>query len=272
MYNNNNRNPPNNPNYSNNNSNSNNPNDIKKTLNDARHITNAANTYLSSINPNPNESPENPPSSQQAKEAKSYLLHTIAEKNKNNPNNKNDSDSDMSIEENNYQEDSDDEGIYTLEYLSNHIDRYSKKVEKYDAEVKKNLQLSKKYPNKKEEYKDEAVRALKKKKFYGKCLERTEKRKLKLDLKNLDKEFEAQKKELKKLTHDFKKKVALVTRGEEINEEGVESGDDVNEVLEEVDMDDKTLNEEYLRIICRPEVMQANENLNLFKFIFQEDQ
>ena len=102
--------------------------------------------------------------------------------------------------------------------------------------VKKYLLLSKKYPNKKDEYKDEAVRALKKKKFYSKALERYENRKLKLELKSLDKEYKLQKKELKKLTRDLKKKVKLVTMGQgyDENDEGGDSGssDEDNESLD----------------------------------------
>ena len=58
-----------------------------------------------------------------------------------------------------------------------------KKVIKFNELVKKNLLLSKKYQNKKDEYKDEAIRALKKKKFYSKALERYENKKLKLEWK-----------------------------------------------------------------------------------------
>lgn len=248
-----------------------NPKEIHNTLNEARNLTKAANTYINSISPINNN---NIIDSQKSEEIKDLIYQkTPKNPNKSKEPNKNNSteSSEDEDEKNQPLEDSEDEGIYTIEYLSYHIDRYSKKVEKYDNEVKKNLLLSKKYPSKKDEYKDEAVRALKKKKFYGKCLERNEKRKLKLDLKNLDKEFEIQKKELKKLTHDFKKKVALVTKGEEIDEEREDIGDDVNGILDQVDIDEKILNEEYLKIICRPEVLQINENLNLFKFVFQED-
>lgn len=270
----------NNYNINNNNNNYSNPKEnrkeIKQTLNEAKKITKNANIYMSSIAGI--ASPySNPTSSPQYKASKEYLLHTINSKNINNPSTIKEEDKepkDNSIEEENEDndEEEEEEGIYTLDYINKQIDRYTKKQEKFDKEVKKNLALSKQYPNKKDEYKDEAVRALKKKKFYAKALERYENRKLKLDLKNLDKEFEAQKKELKKLTRDFKKKVALVTRGEDYDDNNEdEVGDDVNEILDQVDIDEKTLNEQYENIICRPEVKEANKNLNLFKFIFQEE-
>ena len=79
--------------------------------------------------------------------------------------------------------------------------------------------MSKQHPEKKDEYKTEAIRALKKKKFYSKALERYENKKLKLEIKNLDKEYKIQKKELKKLTRKLKKKVRMVTMGEEYDDE-----------------------------------------------------
>ena len=172
--------------------------------------------------------------------------------------------------------DEDDEGIFTYEYVTSNIDRYQKKVTKFDDLVKKNLLLSKKYPNKRDEYKDEAIRALKKKKFYSKALERYENRKLKLELKSLDREYNLQKKELKKLTKELKKKVRFVTMGQDYdeNENMDDSGSDDEDndaIFAQIDLDEKTLNEQYEQIICMPEVKKASENLNLFKFIFQEE-
>ena len=172
--------------------------------------------------------------------------------------------------------DEDDEGIFTYEYVTSHIDRYQKKVTKFDDLVKKNLLLSKKYPNKRDEYKDEAIRALKKKKFYSKALERYENRKLKLELKSLDREYNLQKKELKKLTKELKKKVRFVTMGQDYDEnenmdDSGSSDEDNDAIFAQIDLDEKTLNEQYEQIICMPEVKKASENLNLFKFIFQEE-
>ena len=180
------------------------------------------------------------------------------------------------IEEEKKNIDEDDEGIFTYEYVTSNIDRYQKKVTKFDELVKKNLLLSKKYPNKKDEYKDEAIRALKKKKFYSKALERYENRKLKLELKSLDREYNLQKKEFKKLTRELKKKVKLVTMGQEYdeNDNGGDSGssdEDNDAIFAQIDVDENTLNEQYDQIIAMPEIKKASENLNLFKFIFQEE-
>ena len=188
---------------------------------------------------------------------------------------KEESDEDEEEEKNNIDDD-DDEGIYTYEYVTSNIDRYQKKVTKFDELVKKNLLLSKKHPNKKDEYKDEAIRALKKKKFYSKALERYENRKLKLELKSLDKEYKLQKKELKKMTRDLKKKVKLISMGQDYNEDdgGDDSGssdEDNDAIFAQIDLDENTLNNQYEQIISLPEIKKASENLNLFKFIFQEE-
>jgi hypothetical protein len=173
--------------------------------------------------------------------------------------------------------DDDDEGIFTMEYVTTHIERYQKNVKKFDDLVKKNLLLSKKHPNRKDEYKDEAIRALKKKKFYSKALERYENKKLKLELKSLDREYQMQKKELKKLTKDLKRKVRLVTMGGHYDDDdigGDDSGSDEEDndaMFAQIDLDDNALNQQYEQIIAMPEVKNACDNLNLFKFIFQED-
>ena len=159
--------------------------------------------------------------------------------------------------------------------MTSHIDRYQKKVTKFDDLVKKNLLLSKKYPNKKDEYKDEAIRALKKKKFYTKALQRYEDKKVKLEIKTLDKEYKMQKKELKKLTKKLKRKVRMVTMGEEYDEDDDDDGEDSEEendvAFSQIDLDDKTLEEQYEQITNAPEIKEASQNLNLFKFIFQEE-
>jgi hypothetical protein len=161
-----------------------------------------------------------------------------------------------------------------MEYITKNIERYQKQVSKFDELVRKNLLLSKKHPEKKDEYKTEAIRALKKKKFYSKCLERYEDKKCKLEIKNLDKEYKMQKKELRKLTKKLKKRVRMVTMGEEYDDEGEDSenSDEDNDIVfSQIDLDDKALEEQYEQIINQPEIKNANENLNLFKFIFQEE-
>ena len=97
---------------------------------------------------------------------------------------------------------------------------------------------------------------------------------MKLEIKNLDKEYKMQKKELKKLTRKLKKKVRMVTMGEEYDDEGEDSenSDEDNDVIfSQIDLDDNTLDEQYEQIINNPEIKTASENLNLFKFIFQEE-
>ena len=189
---------------------------------------------------------------------------------------KEESDEELDEEDQNNADEDDDEGIFTLEYVTKHIDRYQKKVSKFDQQVKKYLLLSKKHPNKKDEYKDEAIRALKKKKFYSKALERYEQRKYKLEMKSLDREYKQQKKEYKKLTRELKRKVRLVTMGQDYDEndadDGSGSSDEDNEtIFAQIDLDENTLNQNYEQIISMPEIKKASENLNLFKFIFQEE-
>ena len=161
-----------------------------------------------------------------------------------------------------------------MEYISRNIERYQKFVARFDEQVRKNLLLSKQHPEKKDEYKTEAIRALKKKKFYTKALERYEDKKLKLEIKNLDKEYKLQKKELKKLTKKLKRKVRMVTMGEDYDDEGENSEDSDEEndaIFSQIDLDDKALEEQYEQIINAPEIKDASHNLNLFKFIFQEE-
>ena len=162
-----------------------------------------------------------------------------------------------------------------MEYITRNIERYQKFVTRFDEQVRKNLLLSKQHPEKKDEYKTEAIRALKKKKFYSKALERYENKKLKLEIKNLDKEYKIQKKELKKLTRKLKKKVRMVTMGEEYDDEEGENSENSEEendaVFSQIDLNDKDLEEQYENIINIPEIKDASQNLNLFKFIFQEE-
>ena len=120
---------------------------------------------------------------------------------------------------------------------------------------------------------------MKKKKFYSKALDRYENRKLKMDLKSLDKEYQIQKKELKKLTREFKKKVRLISLNKNLDENDEDEGgddsgssDEDNEaIFAQIDIDEKTLNNQYEQIIAMPEIKNASQNLNLFKFIFQEE-
>ena len=240
---------------------------IKETLAKSKTLTKSANIFMQQNHLNVDKGNNLP-------------QKNIFRKNSNDINKKNqikeESDEELDEDEQNNADEDDDEGIFTLEYVTKHIDRYQKKVSKFDQQVKKYLLLSKKHPNKKDEYKDEAIRALKKKKFYNKALERYEQRKYKLEMKNLDKEYKQQKKEYKKLTRELKRKVRLVTMGQDYDEndadDGSGSSDEDNEAMfAQIDLDENTLNQNYEQIISMPEIKKASENLNLFKFIFQEE-
>ena len=52
-----------------------------------------------------------------------------------------------------------------MEYVTKNIERYEKQISRFDAQVKKYLSLLKNHPEKKDEYKTEAIRALKKRNF-----------------------------------------------------------------------------------------------------------
>ena len=74
----------------------------------------------------------------------------------------------------------------------------------------------------------------------------------------------------------MKKKVRMVTMGQDYddNEPGDNSGDsdeDNEAMFAQIDIDENTLNQQYEQIISFPDVKNASENLNLFKFVFQEE-
>ena len=240
---------------------------IKETLAKSKTLTKSANIFMQQNHLNVDNG-NNPPQKKMFRKNS----NDITKKNQI----KEESDEELDEEDQNNADEDDDEGIFTLEYVTKHIDRYQKKVSKFDQQVKKYLLLSKKHPNKKDEYKDEAIRALKKKKFYSKALERYEQRKYKLEMKSLDREYKQQKKEYKKLTRELKRKVRLVTLGHDYDEndadDGSGSSDEDNETMfAQIDLDENTLNQNYEQIISMPEIKKASENLNLFKFIFQEE-
>ena len=240
---------------------------IKETLAKSKTLTKSANIFMQQNHLNVDNG-NNPPQKKMFRKNS----NDITKKNQI----KEESDEELDEEDQNNADEDDDEGIFTLEYVTKHIDRYQKKVSKFDQQVKKYLLLSKKHPNKKDEYKDEAIRALKKKKFYSKALERYEQRKYKLEMKSLDREYKQQKKEFKKLTRELKRKVRLVTMGQDYDEndadDGSGSSDEDNETMfAQIDLDENTLNQNYEQIISMPEIKKASENLNLFKFIFQEE-
>ena len=78
------------------------------------------------------------------------------------------------------------------------------------------------------------------------------------------------------MTRDLKKKVKLISMGQDYNEDdgGDDSGssdEDNDAIFAQIDLDENTLNNQYEQIISLPEIKKASENLNLFKFIFQEE-
>ena len=118
--------------------------------------------------------------------------------------------------ENDSEEDSEEENeekrnleLYLEDNIDKNIERMEKKVEKYDKEVKTQIALSKNGQNK-EKHKKEAISALKKKKFYEKNLKKLQDKKLTIEIKIMDIDIKKQKKELKKITNDFKRKVAIL--------------------------------------------------------------
>ena len=181
-----------------------------------------------------------------------------------------------SIEENDEEEEDDDaiedEDEYE-KYVENNIDkdleRTNKKIEKYSQDIKTNLLNAQKFEKKADsnlvaKYKKEAKRALKLKKFYEKRLTKLNEKKFKIDLKTMDKDLKIQKKELRKITREFKKKVALLTNNEFENED---DNEEMDISILNIDMPENKVIEEYNKIIELKEVEEASENLNIFKFL-----
>ena len=242
---------------------------INDTLAKSKSLTQSANNFLKQNNLSNTKNSKFPQDTAESNKKKLYSNKEEREAIKEELNKE-----DLEDEEENT-DDEDNNGIFTMEYITRNIERYQKFVTRFDEQVRKNLLLSKQHQEKKDEYKTEAIRALKKKKFYSKALERYENKKLKLEIKNLDKEYKIQKKELKKLTRKLKKKVRMVTMGEEYDDEEGENSENSEEendaVFSQIDLNDKDLEEQYENIINIPEIKDASQNLNLFKFIFQEE-
>ena len=58
---------------------------------------------------------------------------------------------DLNEEDENDEQNTDDEdnnGIFTMEYITKNIERYQKQITRFDEQVKKNLLLSKQHPEK----------------------------------------------------------------------------------------------------------------------------
>ena len=242
---------------------------INDTLAKSKSLTQSANNFLKQNNLSNTKNSKFPQDTAELNKKKLYSNKEEREAIKEELNKE-----DLEDEEENT-DDEDNSGINTMEYVTKNIERYQRFIKRFDDQVRKNLLLSKQHPDKKDEYKTEAIRALKKKKFYTKALQRYEDKKVKLEIKTLDKEYKLQKKELKKLTKKLKRKVRMVTMGEEYDEDDDDEGEDSEEendvAFSQIDLDDKTLEEQYEQITNAPEIKEASQNLNLFKFIFQEE-
>ena len=164
-----------------------------------------------------------------------------------------------------------EEELYIEANLNKNIERIQKKIDKFDKEVKEKIKWAQRLPNKKDYYKHEAAVSLKKKKFYEKIMNQLQERKFKYEIKEIDRNLKKEKKELKKITRDFQKKILLLTNPDlaekiEENDEAIDDEGNLN-----IDMDVEEVEKKYKEIINRPDVIEASEKLNLFKFIFQED-
>jgi hypothetical protein len=164
-----------------------------------------------------------------------------------------------------------EEELYIEANLNKNIERIQKKIDKFDKEVKEKIKWAQRLPNKKDYYKHEAAVSLKKKKFYEKIMNQLQERKFKYEIKEIDRNLKKEKKELKKITRDFQKKILLLTNPDlaekiEENDEAIDDEGNLN-----IDMDVEEVEKKYKEIINRPDVIEASEKLNLFKFIFQDD-
>ena len=126
------------------------------TLAKSKTIIQSANNYLQQNNLS-NNNQKFPEDSEEPKKRKLYSNKEEREAIKEELNEEGD--------ENINTDDEDNDGIYTMEYVTKNIERYEKQISRFDAQVKKYLSLLKNHPEKKDEYKTEAIRALKKKKI-----------------------------------------------------------------------------------------------------------
>ena len=189
-----------------------------------------------------------------------------------------DTEENLSGKENEEELDSEDEAEenqYNLEIIEKNIERYNKHIKKFEDEIKRNMVLSKKFPKRQDEYKAEAVRALKKKKFYNKLLDRQMEKKYKVEMKIINNELKQQKKDLKEMSILFKKKMAILTSNSEMEEEAEREEELLSKEKDEnnfeIDMDEKEVEVEYEKIISQPEIAEACEKFNLFKYMFEEE-
>jgi len=223
------------------------------------------------MNKNPNKKNSN-------ENVKEIVKNNIEKNNKNNIDEEDEKINENILEEENESSSSSEEDekvseeeLYIEANLNKNIERIQKKIDKFDKEVKEKIKWAQRRPNKKEYYKHEAAVSLKKKKFYEKIMNQLQERKFKYEIKEMNRNIKKEKKELKKITRDFQKKILLLTNPElaekiEENEEAIDEEGNLN-----IDMDIEEVEKKYKEIINRPDVIEASEKLNLFKFIFQED-
>ena len=223
------------------------------------------------MNKNPNKKNSN-------ENVKEIVKNNIEKNNKNNIDEEDEKINENILEEENENSSSSEEEekvseeeLYIEANLNKNIERIQKKIDKFDKEVKEKIKWAQRRPNKKEYYKHEAAVSLKKKKFYEKIMNQLQERKFKYEIKEIDRNLKKEKKELKKITRDFQKKILLLTNPDlaekiEENDEAIDDEGNLN-----IDMDVEEVEKKYKEIINRPDVIEASEKLNLFKFIFQED-
>ena len=113
---------------------------IKETLAKSKTLTKSANIFMQQNHLNVDNG-NNPPQKKMFRKNS----NDITKKNQI----KEESDEELDEEDQNNADEDDDEGIFTLEYMAKHIDRFQKNISKFDQQVKKYLLLSKKLPKKK---------------------------------------------------------------------------------------------------------------------------
>ena len=129
---------------------------ISDTLAKSKTITKSANNFLQQNNLVSNN-PKFPADSEEPKKRKQYSNKEEREAIKEELNEEGD--------ENINTDDEDNDGIFTLEYVTKNIERYEKQVARFDAQVKKYLLLTKIIQKKKMNIKQKQLEHLRKKNF-----------------------------------------------------------------------------------------------------------
>ena len=118
--------------------------DPKKFINDtlakSKTLTRSANQFLQQNNLSNNINPKFPNDTEEQKKKKLYSNKEEREAIK----------EELNLEDENEEQNTDDEdnnGIFTMEYITRNIERYQKFVTRFDEQVRKNLLLSKQHPD-----------------------------------------------------------------------------------------------------------------------------